>query len=123
MKCIYCLNKKSEKDFTIDHIMPKSFGIFEHSETKSNFTIVKGVCGECNQYFGDNLELHLARNSLEGVIRYGKTKPASEYKHSKKSRIMLKLISGKFKGAIVYYEYTHRNLFCHNFVIISNHSG
>jgi hypothetical protein len=53
MKCIYCKVEKDAKYFTkVEHVIPQSFGHFEN-----NLTLRNVVCDDCNQYFGDNLEL------------------------------------------------------------------
>jgi hypothetical protein len=64
--CIYCLEKKNEAEFNKDHVIPQCFGTFE----PDNLTLINTVCSSCNQYFGDELELYLGRDSLEGVTRY-----------------------------------------------------
>jgi hypothetical protein len=66
MVCIYCLKEKSEAGFNKDHVIPRCFGSFE----PNNFTLINCVCSECNQFFGDTLEISLGRDSLEGVTRY-----------------------------------------------------
>lgn len=66
MKCIYCLEDKSGSFFQhTDHVIPQAFGRFQN-----NLTLNEVVCDECNQYFGDNIELYLGRDSLEGIARY-----------------------------------------------------
>ena len=66
-KCIYCLEKKSHRNFTKrEHVIPESFGGFIN-----NFTLINIVCDECNLFFGQKLELHLARDTFEGsTLRY-----------------------------------------------------
>ncbi|UCE39463.1 MAG: hypothetical protein JSW00_09655 [Thermoplasmata archaeon] len=66
MKCIYCLEDKSKSLFrSTDHVIPQAFGRFQN-----NLTLNKLVCDDCNQYFGENIELYLGRDSLEGIARY-----------------------------------------------------
>ena len=66
MRCIYCLeNKDNSKFMRRDHIIPQCFGVF-----KNNLTLKEMVCDDCNQYFGDFIEIHLGRDSLEGIARY-----------------------------------------------------
>ena len=44
--------------------MPELLGLFDtHTMTLNNL-----VCKECNQYFGDNLELYLGRDSVFGIL-------------------------------------------------------
>ena len=66
MKCVYCVEDKPLSSFTkVEHVMPQSFGLFNN-----NLTLVKTVCDDCNQYFGDNLEIDMARDTLEGAARF-----------------------------------------------------
>ena len=66
MKCIYCLEDKSVSSFQhTDHVIPQAFGRFQN-----NLTLNELVCDDCNQYFGDSIELSLGRDSLEGIARY-----------------------------------------------------
>lgn len=66
MRCIYCLEDKSESSFKhTDHVIPQAFGKFQN-----NLTLNELVCDDCNQYFGDNIELYIGRDSLEGIVRY-----------------------------------------------------
>ena len=66
MKCIYCLEDKPETSYKkVEHVIPQSFGVF-----KNNFTLNKVVCDDCNNYFGDNLEIDLARDTYEGHSRF-----------------------------------------------------
>ena len=65
MKCIYCLVDKEANCFIkVEHVIPQSFGLF-----KNNLTL-KCVCDVCNQFFGDNLEMIMGRDSFEGLFRY-----------------------------------------------------
>lgn len=64
--CIYCSENKIEAEFSKDHVVPKCFGTFE----PDSMTLINTVCSDCNQYFGDNLELYLGRDTLEGVTRF-----------------------------------------------------
>lgn len=101
MQCIYCLEEKGSHNFKkIEHVIPKSFGAF-----KNNFVLKETVCDECNQYFGDNLEIDLARDTYEGSItRYdhGIKKPSEFKSMGKKSRIKVRVKEGPLKGS---YEY------------------
>jgi hypothetical protein len=109
MKCIYCLENKPEESFTkAEHVIPQSFGLFQ-----DNFTLNqphnKTVCNDCNQYFGDNLEIALARDTVEGLSRYehGIRSPKDFKSIGKKSRIQHKKIAqGVLKGVFVYLAYS-----------------
>ncbi len=59
--CIYC--RATGVPFSRDHVIPEAFGKFE-----GNF-VLTSVCGACNQFFGDELELVLGRNSREAILR------------------------------------------------------
>ena len=66
MKCIYCLEDKPQLFFSgVEHVIPQSFGVF-----RNNFTLVTIVCDACNKYFGDNLDIALARDTYEGGLRF-----------------------------------------------------
>lgn len=65
-RCIYCQQDRSEDGFTkIEHAIPQSFGRFQN-----NFALRNLVCDDCNQYFGNHLELFLGRDSYEGHLRF-----------------------------------------------------
>lgn len=104
IKCIYCQKQKPIEEFSRrEHVLPESFGAF-----KDNFLLKKTVCDDCNKFFGDNLELNLGRDSIEGILRfeYGK-KPAKEYKSlGRRSGMLLQVGDGPFEGAYVYFEYS-----------------
>ncbi len=104
MKCIYCLEDKPNNFFEkTEHVLSQSFGKF-----KNNLTLNKIVCDECNEYFGNNLEISLSRDTLEGMSRFEhKVKNKHEFKSpGKKSRINIKVDEGPFKGAYAYREYS-----------------
>jgi hypothetical protein len=63
-QCIYCL--RSDVTFKErEHVVPESFGTF----SSDTFTLHSKVCDECNQYYGDNLDILLARDTREGLKR------------------------------------------------------
>ena len=68
--CIYCGSSEPPRDKR-EHVVPQSFGSFE------NNWVLDCVCDECNQYFGDRLELVLGRDSSESILRlkYGLKPP------------------------------------------------
>jgi hypothetical protein len=104
MICIYCQEDKPSSSFTHrDHVLPQSFGRFEN-----NFTLNRVVCDYCNQYFGDNLEITLARDTLEGVSRYeyGLRQPREFLSIGSRGKLVIKLADGPNKGAYVYHEYS-----------------
>lgn len=105
MRCIYCLNDKPADAFTkAEHVMPQAFGRFQ-----DNFTLNGIVCDDCNQYFGDNLEIDLGRDTVEGISRYeyGIRNPVDFKSLGKRSRLQNKKIAeGPLKGAFFYLTYS-----------------
>lgn len=102
--CIYCLEDKTQSSFTkVEHVVPQSFGRF-----KDNLTLRRIVCDGCNSYFGANLEIALGRDTYEGGLRfeYGLKEPAEFKSFGKKSRLIMKMQEGEFKGAYAYREYS-----------------
>ena len=61
--CIYC-RSTSSKRYPAEHVIPVSFGRFGGGLT------LHCVCGDCNQFFANHLELHFARETGEGVVRF-----------------------------------------------------
>lgn len=79
--------------------MPRAFGTFQN-----NFTI-RCVCDVCNQYFGDNLELIFARDSIEALrrLQFG-LKPPSEIQDLPLKRFITTIAAkGPWKGAKLVY--------------------
>lgn len=102
MRCIYCLKQKNEAK-RVEHIVPQSFGVFRH-----NFVLDNIVCDTCNQFFGDTLEIFLARDTLEGTSRYDfNVKKPVEFKSlGKNSRLIIRISEGFFKGSYAYRDYS-----------------
>ncbi len=104
IQCVYCLQTKPLSSYSNrEHVLLQSFGLFHN-----NFTLDQEVCDDCNRFFGDNLEIDLARDTFEGLSRfnYG-VKKNSEYKSlGHRSRLVIKVAEGQFKGAHVYLEYS-----------------
>lgn len=61
--CVYC-RSTSSKQYPAEHVIPKSFGRFRNGLT------VHCVCGACNQFFANNLELYFARETGESIVRF-----------------------------------------------------
>jgi hypothetical protein len=59
--CIYC--SSTVPATKREHVMSRAVGTFEQNWT------LDCVCDECNQYFADNLELPLGRDSREALLR------------------------------------------------------
>jgi hypothetical protein len=94
-ECIYCRTRTDALKFSRpEHVIPKAFGRF-----KSNLTIFC-VCEECNQWFGDNLEVSFSRNSAEGLMRLlSGTKHSSEASEIGGDRLTIKAGDGtRFVG-------------------------
>lgn len=103
-RCLYCQEDKSENKYQkSEHVLPQSFGVFEH-----NFTLRNIVCDDCNHYFGNNLELALARDSMEGIARFshGIKSPGEFKSFGRNSRIVMQVVEGDFEGVYVYREYS-----------------
>jgi hypothetical protein len=76
--CIYCRNTSS-KAYPAEHVIPASFGRFRHGLT------LHCVCGDCNQFFANHLELYFARETGESVVRfqYGLREKMAAYSRSR----------------------------------------
>lgn len=76
-------------------MLSQCFGTFK----PNNLILNKMVCDDCNQYFGNNLELILGRDTIEGIVRYrhGK-KPKKQYKHK---RLKFRIREGESAGMII----------------------
>lgn len=96
-KCIYCLEDKPLNAYKKrEHVMPQCFGKF----IPNNLILRETVCDDCNQYFGEKIELYLGRDTIEGLYRYRHgIKPRKLPKNH--SRIKNKIAEGKLKGMIV----------------------
>ena len=104
MICIYCLEDQTPSCFTkVEHVVPQSFGRFGE-----NLTLHETVCDKCNQWFGDNLEIALGRDTYEGGLRfqYGLKSPGEFKSLGKNSRLLVRVEEGEFKGAYAYREYS-----------------
>ena len=104
VQCIYCLEDKWESAYKkADHVSPQSFGKFAN-----NFTLLRLVCDACNQFFGDSIDLALARDTLEGQSRvyWGVKNPEDFKSPGHQSRIIIKIAEGNFKGAYAYLDYS-----------------
>jgi hypothetical protein len=101
MICIYCLQDKSADCFqNRDHVMPQCFGKF----APENLVLRNAVCDECNQYFGNKIELYLGRDTIEGIERYKHgIKPEKQPKHK---RLKFKIAEGVLAGIIVTPKYS-----------------
>ncbi|MCX5869636.1 MAG: hypothetical protein NTY00_03160 [Deltaproteobacteria bacterium] len=97
MKCFYCLQDKPPNKYKKrEHVIPQCLGRF----SPDNLILYNCVCDECNQFFGDKLEIFLGRDSYESIERkkHG-IEPKKPLKN--KRRVKSKIIDGEWKGAIV----------------------
>lgn len=62
--CIYCKKEKALDEFDTEHVIQQSLGKFENNLT------LHCVCKECNQFFGDSIDLIFGRDSIEALLRY-----------------------------------------------------
>jgi hypothetical protein len=104
MTCIYCRADKPKELFNgREHVLPQSFGRFDGE----NLTLHDEVCDECNRFFANNLDIHLARDTYEGLQRVpqGIQKP-EEYKNlGKRSTLVIQPQGGPFKNAYSYQRF------------------
>ncbi len=100
--CIYCLRAKPVSAFRHrEHVMPRCFGAFR----PDNLILRKVVCDECNQYFGDDIELILGRDSMEGILRYRYGIKPEKAPRSHK-RLKFRIAAGELNGLIVIPKYS-----------------
>lgn len=101
-RCIYCLEEKLDDRYRkAEHVMPQSYGKF-----KDNLTLHGAVCDDCNQYFGDTLELVLGRDTYEGHARFRHgVKNAEDFKPLRNQRVTFRIAEGPFAGAHAYTAY------------------
>ncbi|MBI4057254.1 MAG: hypothetical protein HY399_06880 [Elusimicrobia bacterium] len=92
--------------FNKDHVIPEAFGTYG-SQT---MTLTREVCWDCNAYFGDNIELVVARGGLEAIerIHHG-LKPMSELNQINRDRISAELGDGPMVGTKIE-PVTHGNI-------------
>jgi len=93
MICIYCKEDKDKNFFKhTDHVIPQAFGRFQN-----NLTLNELVCDDCNQSFGDDIELNLGRDSLEGIARYNYGIRSEKRPLYKRVKMMIGNV-GEYKG-------------------------
>jgi len=94
--CIYCRRGDDVAGFkSVEHVIPQAFGRFG-PETPT----LDCVCDECNAWFGKNLDIYLARETVEGVVRYRMGIQSSEARPQKHLKITLEEApeTGQFAG-------------------------
>lgn len=100
--CIYCKTSKPGQLFDTEHVLPQAFGKFA-----GNFTLVNVVCQECNQYFGDTIDLELGKGTMEGVKRFehGIKRP-HEFSRFSKNISSMQIAEGEWKGLLTFMRYS-----------------
>src|SRR5467141_3459337 len=96
---IYCVTDKPASAFTkVEHVLPQAFGRF-----RKNLTLQDTVCDDCNEFFGNTLDLYLARDTPDGFNRFRLGYlPPEEYKHLGKASTMTHHVAeGPLAGAFV----------------------
>jgi hypothetical protein len=91
--CIYCREKRS---FSREHVLQASFGRFRNALVLHNT-----VCSDCNQAFGETIDLIFARESAEGLDRYRLgIKPLAEIEKFRYSHVSLRAVNaGEYSDA------------------------
>jgi hypothetical protein len=100
--CIYCLESKAADCFRKrEHVLPESFGAF-----RDNLTLRDTVCDDCNKAFGDSVELHLARDTPDGLNRFliGGKDPGEFKSLGRSSSLVSRATSGPLMGARVVHQ-------------------
>ena len=96
--CIYCGRTDPGSFLAVEHVVPQAFGRFG-----SATPTLDCVCDGCNAYFGRDLDQLLARETPEGIARYGRGLFSSEVRSQR--RVSLTLAdpaeAGDFLGARV----------------------
>jgi hypothetical protein len=85
-----------------EHVVPQAFGDFR------NAPVLKGcVCDACNTLFSRELDLYLARDTPEGLLRFRfGLMDAAEYKSlGKRSTMRTGPVTGRMAGARTWYEH------------------
>lgn len=94
--CIYCRRKDDITSFKgVEHVIPQAFGKFGPETPTLNC-----VCDDCNGWFGKNLDIFLARETVEGIVRYSMGIRSSEARPQKYLSIKLEEgpETGQFAG-------------------------
>jgi hypothetical protein len=98
-RCIHCGDEKPESDFNDEHVLPQAFGRFQ-----SNL-VLTCVCQECNQFYGDDIDRKLARDTPEGLSRFylGVKRPSEFKRQGRGSTTNISFQEGPLKGAAGYF--------------------
>jgi hypothetical protein len=90
------LERKPESDFNREHVVPEAFGAF------GNNLVLDCVCTACNSFFGNTIDLKLARDSIAGLSRFwAGMKSAADYKSlGRNSTTTVRLQDGAIHGSM-----------------------
>jgi len=101
-RCVYCLRSEPEVTFRgREHVIPQAFGGF------LNAPVLEGcVCDACNHLFSRELDLYLARDTPEGLLRFRfGIQDAADYKNlGKRSTMRTTPVTGRMAGARTVYS-------------------
>lgn len=67
-QCIYCGREGPVREFNREHVLPRAFGHFQNAPTLTSGRRYR-VCRVCNQQLGDQVDVVLARGSIEAALR------------------------------------------------------
>lgn len=97
-RCIYCVTDKDETAFNREHGLNRAFGTYAGKENER--FVLNCVCQECNQLFGDTIDLKFGRDTIEGLWRFmSGIKKAAEFKpFGKSSTTITTLTEGPYRG-------------------------
>lgn len=82
--CIYCGEGDPAKFSGREHVIPQAFGTFG-----GKTPTLKCVCDPCNRALGHELDQMLARETLEGLARYGQGRRSKEMRPQRRLRFTL----------------------------------
>lgn len=70
LRCIYCMEVLDVSCFNEEHVLHDSMFPFRPTLSIDPTKNVCCVCQECNQYFGDDMDRVLGRDSFEAILRF-----------------------------------------------------
>jgi len=91
---MYCLRVLPKAAFNREHVLLEALGRFQ-----GDHVTIDCVCQECNQYFGDTVDLLFARGSLEALLRFELgLKPTEEITQLRRDRLAFRYPTGSYRG-------------------------
>lgn len=97
--CLYCEEPKPLHLFNREHVLPEAFGTY-----LDNLVLHGCVCRSCNDYFGRTLDGPLARDSKEGLDRFGHGLVTAKKGRRLGKRIAVRQRGGRFEGALLEWD-------------------